>query len=114
MLEIVAKPTEKAPQLKPIDMGPVRLDDPVILAPMSGVTDMPFRRLVKKHGGGLVVSEMIASQAMIRECRKTLQMAQRSEGENPMAVQLAGCEPEVMAEAARLNEDRGAHIIDIN
>ena len=57
---------------------------------------------------------MIASQAMIRECRKTMQMIQRSENENPMAVQLAGCEPEVMAEAARLNEDRGAHIIDIN
>lgn len=87
---------------------------PVILAPMSGVTDMPFRRLVKSFGAGLVVSEMIASQAMIRECRKTLQMAERSENENPMAVQLAGCEPEVMAEAARLNEDRGAHIIDIN
>ncbi|MGE3623045.1 MAG: tRNA dihydrouridine synthase DusB [Bdellovibrionales bacterium] len=102
------------PRLKPIQIGPIVIDDPVILAPMSGVTDMPFRRLVKKHGGGLVVSEMIASQAMIRECRKTLQMIQRSEGEYPMAVQLAGCEPEVMAEAARLNEDRGAHIIDIN
>src|SRR5580658_4259674 len=97
-----------------IRIGPVSLADPVILAPMSGVTDMPFRRLVKKHGSGLVVSEMIASQAMIRECRKTMQMIQRSEGENPMSVQLAGCELEVMAEAAKLNEDRGAHIIDIN
>jgi tRNA-dihydrouridine synthase B len=57
---------------------------------------------------------MIASQAMIRENMKTLQMAQRSEEENPMAVQLAGCEPEVMGEAAKLNEDRGVHIIDIN
>ncbi|MDP9127323.1 MAG: tRNA dihydrouridine synthase DusB [Pseudomonadota bacterium] len=102
------------PALKPIKIGSVELDAPVILAPMSGVTDMPFRRLVKKHGGGLVVSEMIASQAMIRENQKTLQMAQRSDLEDPMAVQLAGCEPEVMAEAARLNEDRGAHIIDIN
>jgi tRNA-dihydrouridine synthase B len=102
------------PRLKPIQIGPVRIDAPVILAPMSGVTDMPFRRLVKSFGAGLVVSEMIASQAMIRECRKTLQMAARSEEENPMAVQLAGCEPEVMAEAARLNEDRGAEIVDIN
>jgi tRNA-dihydrouridine synthase B len=102
------------PRLKPIKIGPIALETPVILAPMSGVTDMPFRALVKKHGGGLVVSEMIASQAMIRECRKTMQMIQRSEAENPMAVQLAGCEPEVMAEAAKLNEDRGAHIIDIN
>src|SRR5882672_332415 len=102
------------PRLKPIRIGPILLDMPVILAPMSGVTDMPFRRLVKKNGAGLVVSEMIASQAMIRECRKTLQMAQRSEIEDITAVQLAGCEPDVMAEAARLNEDRGAHLIDIN
>ena len=103
-----------APRLKPIQIGAVTIAEPVILAPMSGVTDMPFRRLVKKHGGGLVVSEMIASQAMVRECRKTLQMIQRGDEENPMAVQLAGCEPDVMAEAAKLNEDRGAHIIDIN
>ena len=101
-------------RLKPIKIGPLTLLSPVILAPMSGVTDMPFRRLAKKHGAGLVVSEMIASQAMVRECRKTLQMAQRSDEENQTAVQLAGCEPEVMAEAARLNEDRGAHLIDIN
>lgn len=114
MLETVSTTSAIAPRLKPINIGPVRIDVPVILAPMSGVTDMPFRRLVKSFGAGLVVSEMIASQAMIRECRKTLQMAERSENENPMAVQLAGCEPEVMAEAARLNEDRGAHIIDIN
>lgn len=98
----------------PITIGDVRLDAPVILAPMSGVTDLPFRRLVKSQGAGLVVSEMIASQAMIRENRKTLMMAARGDGEQPMAVQLAGCEPEVMAEAARLNEDRGAQIIDIN
>ena len=109
-----APESQNTPRLKPINVGPVQIDTPVILAPMSGVTDMPFRRLVKSFGAGLVVSEMIASQAMIRECRKTLQMAERSEGEYPMAVQLAGCEPEVMAEAAKLNEDRGAHIIDIN
>ncbi|MDE2029744.1 MAG: tRNA dihydrouridine synthase DusB, partial [Alphaproteobacteria bacterium] len=102
------------PRLKPIRIGPVTLEDPVILAPMSGVTDMPFRRLVKKFGAGLVVSEMIASQAMIRECRKTMQMSQRAPDEGIMAVQIAGCEPEVMGEAAKLNEDRGANIIDIN
>src|ERR1700689_3977335 len=106
--------TSAFPRLKPVKIGPITLEDPVLLAPMTGVTDMPFRRLVKKHGAGLVVSEMIASQAMIRECRKTMQMIQRSEGENPMSVQLAGCEPEVMRDAAKLNEDRGAHIIDIN
>src|SRR4029078_6406588 len=97
-----------------ISVGLVRVEDPVFLAPMSGVTDMPFRRLVKREGAGLVVSEMIASQAMIRESRHTLRMIQTAPEESPMAVQLAGCEPEVMAEAAKLNEDRGAHIIDIN
>ena len=97
-----------------IDIGPIRLADPVILAPMSGVTDLPFRRLVKRRGAGLVVSEMIASQAMIRETRQSLAMAQTLPEEQPMAVQLAGCEPEVMAEAAKLNEDRGAALIDIN
>ena len=97
-----------------IEIGPLRLDDPVILAPMSGVTDLPFRRLVKQHGAGLVVSEMIASQAMIRQTRQSMTMAANTPDEQPMAVQLAGCEPEVMAEAARLNQDRGAAVIDIN
>jgi tRNA-dihydrouridine synthase B len=95
-------------------IGPLQLDDPVILAPMSGVTDMPFRRLVKRSGAGLVVSEMIASQAMIRESRQSLLMARNTPEEFPMAVQLAGCEPDVMAEAAKLNEDGGAALIDIN
>jgi tRNA-dihydrouridine synthase B len=97
-----------------IQIGPVKLEDPVILAPMSGVTDLPFRRLVKRSGAGLVVSEMIASEAMIRQNRQSLRMAENVPEEAPMAVQLAGCEPDVMAEAAKLNEDRGAAIIDIN
>jgi tRNA-dihydrouridine synthase B len=97
-----------------ISIGGVRIEEPVILAPMSGVTDLPFRRLVKRLGAGLVVSEMIASEAIIRETRQSLTMAQSCPEEQPMAVQLAGCEPRVMAEAAKLNADRGAHIIDIN
>lgn len=97
-----------------ISLDDVVIEDPVILAPMSGVTDMPFRRLVKRMGAGLVVSEMIASQAMIRETRDSMKMSSNCAEEFPMAVQLAGCDPEVMAEAARLNEDRGAAIIDIN
>ena len=97
-----------------IKIGPIRLTDPVILAPMSGVTDLPFRRLVKRAGAALVVSEMIASQSMIRETRQSLRMAETVPEEFPMAVQLAGCEPDVMADAARLNRDRGAAIIDIN
>src|SRR5277367_5537157 len=97
-----------------ISIGSLSLDDPVILAPMSGVTDLPFRRLVKRLGAGLVVSEMIASEAMIRENRQSLTMARSCSEEQPMAVQLAGYEPRVMAEAAKLNADRGARMIDIN
>lgn len=102
------------PTKTPPTIGPIRLDSPVILAPMSGVTDMPFRRLVKRCGIGLVVSEMIASKAMIHAARKTLRMASHAADEQPMAVQLAGCEPDVVAEAAKLNRDRGAALIDLN
>ncbi len=97
-----------------ISIGSIALETPVLLAPMSGVSDLPFRRLVKRAGAGLVVSEMIASQAMIRETRQSLKMAETTPEEAPMAVQLAGCEPAAMAEAARLNADRGAALIDIN
>jgi len=95
-------------------IGNIDLENQVILAPMSGVTDMPFRRLVKRQGAALVISEMIASQAMIRETRQSLLMSTHTSEEYPMAVQLAGCEPEVMAEAAKINVDRGAVLIDIN
>jgi tRNA-dihydrouridine synthase B len=101
-------------KLKPIRVGPVRIDTPVILAPMTGVTDRPFRRLVKRYGAGLTVTEMIASQAAIRETRQSLQKAAWDPIEDPVSMQLAGCAPAEMAEAAKLNEDRGAAIIDIN
>src|SRR5260370_15517466 len=81
---------------------------------MSGVTDLRFRHRVKRQGAALVVSEMIASEAAIRDTRQSLLMAKSSPEEQPMAVQLAGCDPQVMAEAAKLNADRGARIIDIN
>src|ERR1700733_15235055 len=97
-----------------IKIGSITLDHPVLLAPMTGVSDLPFRRLVKRFTVGMVVSEMIASRAMILETRNTLRMASHTPEEFPMAVQLAGCEPDVMGEAAKLNEDRGAQIIDIN
>ncbi|MBW8269439.1 tRNA dihydrouridine synthase DusB [Caldovatus sp. SYSU G05006] len=113
-----ARSGEAVPMLRPIDLGAgVRIATPVILAPMSGVTDLPFRRLVRAQGAGLVVSEMIASQAMIRENRQTLKMAEVEPAEGPdrpSSVQLAGCEPAVMAEAARMVADRGAAIVDIN
>ena len=101
-------------RLGPISIGPVRIDAPVILAPMTGVTDMPFRRIVKSYGVGLTVTEMIASQAAIRESRQSIQKAAWDPIEEPVSMQLAGCSPKEMAEAAKLNEDRGAAIIDIN
>src|SRR6187549_1280218 len=102
------------PALKPIAIGPMRIDCPVVLAPMTGVTDMPFRTLVRRYGSGLNVTEMIASPAMIRETRQSLQKAAWDLTEEPVSMQLAGCSPGEMGEAARLNEQRGAAIIDIN
>jgi tRNA-dihydrouridine synthase B len=102
------------PRLASISIGPVTIDMPVVLAPMTGVTDMPFRTLVRRYGCGLNVTEMIASAAMIRETRQSLQKAAWHPLEEPVSMQLAGCSPTEMADAARLNADRGAAIIDIN
>lgn len=101
-------------RLQPIHIGPVTINEPVVLAPMTGVTDMPFRTLVRRYGSGLNVTEMIASPAMIRETRQSLQKAAWHPVEEPVSMQLAGCNATEMAEAAKLNEDRGAAIIDIN
>lgn len=97
-----------------LSIGHIKVDDPVWLAPMTGVSDLPFRKLVKRFGVGMVVSEMIASRAMIMETRNVMRMASFTPDEFPFSVQLAGCDPVVMAEAAKLNADRGADIIDIN
>lgn len=97
-----------------IRIGPVVVDDPVILAPMSGITDAPFRRLARHFGVGLVVSEMIASKAVCQAQRETLRMVDSGPDEQSLVVQLAGCDPSIMAEAARVAEARGAAIIDIN
>ncbi len=107
-------PLPTPPQIKPIAIGPIVVGCPVILAPMTGVTDMPFRKLVRRFGSGLNVTEMIASPAMIRETRQSLQKAAWDPVEEPVSLQLAGCVPAEMAEAAKLNADRGAAIIDIN
>lgn len=95
-------------------IGNIPIDDPVFLAPMTGVTDVPMRRMVKKFGAGLVFSEMIASRCMLEDFRVNHRVSDSYAGEFPMAVQLAGCEPDVMAEAARINAGRGAALIDIN
>ncbi|WP_448664508.1 tRNA dihydrouridine synthase DusB [Sphingomonas sp. CJ20] len=101
-------------ELAPIQVGPVRIDAPVLLAPMTGVTDLPFRRVVRRFGSGLNVTEMIASQAAIRETRQSLQKWAWDPIEEPVSMQLVGCTPYEMGEAAKLSADRGAAIIDIN
>jgi tRNA-dihydrouridine synthase B len=102
------------PAIRPIEIGPVRIDCPVVLAPMTGVTDRPFRMLVRRYGSGLNVTEMIASEAAIRETRQSLQKAEWAPIEDPVSMQLVGCDPHSMAEAAKLQEGNGAAIIDIN
>lgn len=95
-------------------VGPVGIDCPVILAPMTGVSDLPFRKMVRRFGSGLNVTEMIASPAAIRESRVSIQKALWDAIEEPVSMQLVGCDPEQMGEAAKLVEDRGAAIVDIN
>ena len=102
------------PPLAPLRVGPVSIATPVVLAPMTGVTDLPFRRLVRRYGSGLNVTEMIASEAAIRETRQSVQKAAWDAIEEPVSMQLVGCDPDSMAEAAKLQEGNGAAIIDIN
>lgn len=102
------------PPLKPIQIGPETIDCPVVLAPMTGVSDLPFRQMVRRFGSGLNVTEMIASPAAIRETRQSVQKAMWDPAEEPVSMQLVGCDPVQMGEAAKLVEDRGAAIIDIN
>ena len=86
-----------------------------ILAPMSGVTDWPFRRAVRRCGGGLVVTEMIASTAVLRDVKSEMRkLRTEAIAEAPLSIQLAGWEPPVMAEAAKICADLGASFIDIN
>lgn len=93
----------------------IELSSPVILAPMSGVSDLPYRKLVKQFGAGLVVSEMIASRAMIAKSHQSLKKcAIMHDDATSACVQLAGCEPDVIADSAKMNEDMGAKIIDLN
>jgi len=95
-------------------IGHHRIDSQVILAPMAGVTDRPFRRLCRRLGAGLVVSEMVTSDSRLWESRKSRQRLDHRGESEPIAVQIAGGDPDMMARAARMNADRGAQIIDIN
>ena len=94
-------------------IGKLKLKNTVFLAPMSGVSDYPYREIVKKFNPGLVFSEMIASRALIEKNRKTLKMIKK-DSNDLYAIQIAGCDPKVMGEAAKMCEDFGADIVDIN
>lgn len=97
-----------------MQIGPYRLDNPVILAPMAGVTDRPFRILCKRLGAGLAVSEMLSSNPRVWNSRKSRQRMDHLGEPGIRSVQIAGADPELMAQAARVNVDNGAQIIDIN
>lgn len=97
-----------------IRIGPYQLANQVILAPMAGVTDLPFRQLCRKLGAGLVVSEMVTSDVRLWNSRKSRSRLDHSGENEPRSVQIAGGDPQMMAEAARMNEALGAQIIDIN
>ncbi len=97
-----------------ISIGPHQLPNRVILAPMAGVTDRPFRQLCRKLGAGLVVSEMVTSDTSLWHSRKSRQRLDHTGEPSPRSVQIAGGDPQMMAEAARMNSDNGAQIIDIN
>ncbi|UTW02604.1 tRNA dihydrouridine synthase DusB [Amphritea atlantica] len=95
-------------------IGAHTIDSQVILAPMAGVTDLPFRRLCKRLGAGMVVSEMVTSDTRLWHTRKSSYRLQKDPNDSLNVVQIAGGDPEMMAEAARVNAANGAHIIDIN
>jgi nifR3 family TIM-barrel protein len=106
--------TDAPPSPSPIRLGPLTLDAPVALAPLAGITDLPFRRLVASFGAGWVVSEMVASQEMVQAKPGVRERAALGLGDGITAVQLAGREARWMAEAARMVEANGARLVDIN
>jgi tRNA-dihydrouridine synthase B len=96
-------------------IGPIHLTPPFALAPMAGMTDTAFRRLVKRKGGcGLVVSEMVSSEGLVRGIDRTLEYAEYTEEERPVSIQIFGGDPEKMAAAAQIVEGIGADIVDVN
>ena len=96
-------------------IGPVSLSSPFVVAPMAGMTDSAFRRLVKRHGGcGLVVTEMVSSEGLVRGIDRTLEYAEYTEEERPVSIQIFGGDPATMAAAAQVVESMGADIVDVN
>jgi tRNA-dihydrouridine synthase B len=98
-----------------IKIGPVSLDSPFVVAPMAGMTDTAFRRLVKRQGGcGLVVTEMVSSEGLVRGIDRTLEYTEFTEEERPVSIQIFGGDPQKMADAAQIVESLGADIVDVN
>jgi tRNA-dihydrouridine synthase B len=97
-----------------MQIGPYRIDPPVVLAPMAGVTDKPFRLLCKRLGAGLAVSEMTTADPRLWQTRKSLKRMDHDGEPEPVSVQIAGYDPAMLAEAARFNVAHGAQLIDIN
>src|SRR5712675_2853886 len=96
-------------------IGNVQLESPFVVAPMAGMTDSAFRRLVKRHGGcGLVVTEMVSAEGLVRGIDRTLEYAEYTEDERPVSIQVFGGDPEKMAAAAQIVEAMGADIVDVN
>jgi tRNA-dihydrouridine synthase B len=106
--------TTIANQARAMHIGPFHLKNNLIVAPMAGVTDRPFRQLCKTMGAGMAVSEMVASNSLLWGSEKTRRRANHEGEVDPIAVQIAGADPRMLAEAARYNVDQGAQIIDIN
>ncbi|KRE85512.1 tRNA-dihydrouridine synthase B [Rhodanobacter sp. Soil772] len=97
-----------------MQIGPYRIDPPLVLAPMAGVTDKPFRLLCKRLGAGLAVSEMTSADPTLWQTRKSLRRMDHAGEPEPVSVQIAGYDPSMLAEAARFNVANGAQLIDIN
>ena len=97
-----------------MQIGPHKLKNNIVVAPMAGVTDRPFRQLCKKYGAGMAVSEMVTSNSLLYGSSKTIRRANHEGEVDPISVQIAGADPKMMAEAAKYNADKGAQIIDIN
>jgi len=98
-----------------MQIGSVKLPSPFAIAPMAGMTDSAFRRLVKRHGGcGLVVTEMVSSEGLVRGIDRTLEYAEYTEEERPISIQIFGGDPDKMAAAAQIVEGMGADIVDVN
>src|SRR5438270_9116208 len=96
-------------------IGSISLESPYVIAPMAGMTDSAFRRLVKRHGGcGLVVTEMVSAEGLVRGIDRTLEYAEYTEEERPVSTQIFGGDPEKMAAAAQIVEAMGADIVDVN